>query len=150
MATNQSKVRPSPLSVFLGKPKDCISNAAKDSSIHILSSSLTLQFRHSDNIVLVLSYSPLWVFSFTRSCQASLSVVTFVQFFTPNTPISFRASSHHVFLGRRLRLFSHWTPFKNPPYHSILLHPKYMALPFQSLIFYDLIMLFPPINLFNS
>jgi hypothetical protein len=36
-ATNQSKIPPSPLSVFLGKPKD--------SSIHILSSSLILQFR---------------------------------------------------------------------------------------------------------
>lgn len=75
------------------------SNAAKDSSIHILSSSLTLQFRHIDNIVLVLSYSPLWVLNFTRSCQAALSVVTFVQFFTPNIPISFKASSRHEFLG---------------------------------------------------
>jgi len=46
--------------------------------------------------LLLTSYNPLWVSDFSiRSCQANLSITTFVQFFTAITLISFRTSSRH-------------------------------------------------------
>lgn len=79
------KSRPARLRISLFRlTQGLYSNAAKDSSIHILSSSLTLRFRHIGNIVLVLSYSPLWVFNFSnRSCWATLSVSPLSNFSHP-------------------------------------------------------------------
>jgi len=90
------------------------------------------------NILLLSFYNPLCVFDYsTRSCQAHLSITTSVQFFTLNTLISFRTSSHHLFLGCPLDLFPIGLHSKNPPYHSILLHPMYVAPPFQSFGCYE-------------
>ena len=103
------------------------------------------------NILLLSSHNPLWGFDYSiRSCQAHLSITTFVQFFTSKTLIPLRTSSHHLFLGCPLDLFPiglHSKILRAILYSSILCTCPHL---FNRLTVTNLTMLAPPINLFNS
>ena len=109
------------------------------------------RFRNTKALLLLSSYNPLWAFDFsTWSCQDVLFITKFVQFFTPNTLISFRTSSCHLLLVCPFDLFPiglHLKILLAIPYSSILCKwPHHFNLWASK----HLIMLAPSINLFNS